>query len=677
MTTELTPRQLKQLEKQNRRKKYADLAIQGTNNSSIASKRSVEVLYLSKLSENDRSTQANEYFKYFVKKTPKRSPCINRGYWLRLHAIRSRLDSIVEATQKKIVVVNLGCGFDPLPFQLLDPNNEASRKYSGRVRFLDLDYPDLISKKVQIIKQNDELTNILGPECDELSDAVKFGTVNYIAAPCNLNYLETFKKDIVPFGLDDPELIKVFVAEVSLAYMKPERADDIIKLCGELPNSHFLMLEQLIPEGENEPFSKQMLKHFRKNDSPLLSVLQYKTLQSQRERFSKLGFPNINAGDMFKLWESVDVEQRLKVKSLELFDELEEFHLFCHHYIICHATNDTGFAFDGTYKFTPSKSIRSLEILTEAKFQILESSLARKFGAAAQDKLVLYFGGSSPARLNELIEVDVDTGNYIPLDTGEAPPVRMCHTLTSLGSSQEFMMIGGRQSPKDGYTDTWVFNMGSNLWRQGPSLPESRYRHTACLIENQILVFGGSTTGSPFLTYDPVQQTFKTPDHNLDLDRPLISAAMDYNHEAQVGVIVGGSFDETLVSDALYTFSYNGNTVKIKNSLKHPLLQRYGAKVKFINSHTLMLVGGTSPEMLFGQETSIVIIDIKSGKICGLKIHPDIWDDHPLFLVGFELVQISLDEFLVIGGGATCYGFGSVANKSFKISISNILNGLD
>lgn len=155
--------------KQERRKKYADLAIQGTNNSSIASKRSVELLYLPKLSsannfQMDKNNKLLEYFKFFVPKKIKRSPCINRGYWLRLFAIRSRLNSIIEQTpqDKKIVVVNLGCGYDPLPFQLLDTNNIQSQQYHDRVSFIDIDYSDLLKIKIELIKTIPELSKIIG-----------------------------------------------------------------------------------------------------------------------------------------------------------------------------------------------------------------------------------------------------------------------------------------------------------------------------------------------------------------------------------------------------------------------------------------------------------------------------------------------------------------------------------
>lgn len=76
--------------------------IMDTNNSSIVSKRSVEKLYWS---------GEPEYFRYFVNKFKRRSPLINRGYWLRMKAVETTVERfLTEDTGKKKVVVNLGCG---------------------------------------------------------------------------------------------------------------------------------------------------------------------------------------------------------------------------------------------------------------------------------------------------------------------------------------------------------------------------------------------------------------------------------------------------------------------------------------------------------------------------------------------------------------------------------------
>lgn len=78
-----------------------DESIIGTNNSSIVSKRSVERLY----------NPEPHFFRYFVKKPQRRSPLINRGYWLRMHAIDQVVHSFLnEPSEKTKLIVNLGCG---------------------------------------------------------------------------------------------------------------------------------------------------------------------------------------------------------------------------------------------------------------------------------------------------------------------------------------------------------------------------------------------------------------------------------------------------------------------------------------------------------------------------------------------------------------------------------------
>lgn len=76
--------------------------IMDTNSSSIVSKRSVEKLYFA---------GEPEYFRFFVRKFQRRSPVINRGYWLRMKAIDHEVRRfLVQEDGKQKLVVNLGCG---------------------------------------------------------------------------------------------------------------------------------------------------------------------------------------------------------------------------------------------------------------------------------------------------------------------------------------------------------------------------------------------------------------------------------------------------------------------------------------------------------------------------------------------------------------------------------------
>ena len=75
--------------------------VMATNNSSMVSKRSVEKLYLPE----------PHFFRYFVKKAIRRAPTINRGYWLRMHAIEWVVQQFLERpTDQEKVIINFGCG---------------------------------------------------------------------------------------------------------------------------------------------------------------------------------------------------------------------------------------------------------------------------------------------------------------------------------------------------------------------------------------------------------------------------------------------------------------------------------------------------------------------------------------------------------------------------------------
>lgn len=677
-----------QQSKKERKLKYADLAVQGTNNSSIASKRSVESIYLPKLGVNKNVTDdgsVREYFKYFVPKVINRSPCINRGYWLRLHAIRSRLESIKDGCgSKKILVVNLGCGFDPLPFQLLDKLNKDSESFLERFSFLDIDYSDLLKNKIEIIKQHSELSKIVGlKDIEGIKDTITCD--QYFTRPCDLNSTLNYKKLLLESQdlpqLQDPNVVKVFIAEVSLAYMKSELSDQIINISSMLPNSHFLMLEQLIPQGKYEPFSKQMLKHFKKNDSPLQSVNTYNTIESQRERFHNLGFSNINIGDMLQLWNSVPFKTRHAVEAIQPFDEFEEFCLFCHHYVLCHATNDPKFIFTDEYKFViePINEIPESDI--KAKFVPLDLDLKRSFGAGIVDSNgnIIYHGGCNPSRINETLFITENVTQSTPFEKATImPPVRTSHTFTHIPETTQGIVIGGRNAPHKAYNDTWLYNYKTNEWisRQA-KLPETRFRHCTVSISNdRLLVFGGVTQDTNiFLIYDTKKDVYENvtvADNSTELAQNISSASMSYDKETNTGFIIGG-LDEynNIILGTLYSFTVTGNEITINEVMRHPLLRRYGAKSVHLSKGKILLVGGISSDLLFNDNTNIIIIDYIEKTINSAKIPTEIWETSPLCLVGFDLLQIDDKRVAIVGGAATCYGFGNITNSSLIITVSN------
>lgn len=194
-----------------------DEFIMGTNNSSIVSKRSVERLYY----------EEPHFFRHFVKKPQRRSPLINRGYWLRMHAVEQVVRQfLLKPSEKcKKIVLNLGSGFDPLAFQWL---SRAPEICNG-VTFVDVDYPALIAKKVDVIASEPHLNNLLqDAEKNSTSSGILLRSQNYIAIGCDLTNIAELDK-LWRTEIDVSECMVLCTAEVSVTYMDTISANELIR----------------------------------------------------------------------------------------------------------------------------------------------------------------------------------------------------------------------------------------------------------------------------------------------------------------------------------------------------------------------------------------------------------------------------------------------------------------
>jgi tRNA wybutosine-synthesizing protein 4 len=178
----------------------------------IVSKRCVEKLY----HQNEPSV-----YKPFVPKFKRRSPLVNRGYWLRMKAVDSAIEAFLHRpTDKKMVVLNLGCGYDPLPFRMRCQKNALG------VMFIDIDNKELIKSKVKILTQDNQfqqhlhndihVTNGEGKDEDE---NIIFSSKSYLAVGCELTEINVLNR-IFNEIIRDCEIL--FLTEYSTTYM-PDR----------------------------------------------------------------------------------------------------------------------------------------------------------------------------------------------------------------------------------------------------------------------------------------------------------------------------------------------------------------------------------------------------------------------------------------------------------------------
>lgn len=134
-----------------------NLRVQATNDDSIVSKRSaVRAGYVD-----------DPFLRYFVAKPSQRSALINRGYYLRMAAVRHFIGEFVKANRNP-QVVSVGAGFDTTFFVLAKHvrvfyymHDLEYQEETQHVRYFEADFEELIKKKTGIIETTEALHSLI------------------------------------------------------------------------------------------------------------------------------------------------------------------------------------------------------------------------------------------------------------------------------------------------------------------------------------------------------------------------------------------------------------------------------------------------------------------------------------------------------------------------------------
>ncbi|KAK3046432.1 hypothetical protein LTS18_013361, partial [Coniosporium uncinatum] len=391
------------------------------------------------------------------------------------------------------------------------------------ILFVDVDYPELMRRKTDIVRENEVLANqVTNVEHSDAERGVMLRAVEYIAVGCDLKNLADLDGILRhELKLQDCEIL--FMAEVSIAYMPVMEADAVVKWASTFEDcqSHFCLLEQFLPAGADHPFAKTMLEHFAKQ-TPLKCVHAYPRLEEQRMRFVNNGWAEAEIGDLWALWQDpgfIPAAEKLEVDAVEPFDEWEEFALFAGHYLVLVAK--TACADSDTYLPAAAKGLASAkENSTTLSANLCSVSCgngaSRRFGAVFSNNLiqtldtpmssedndrsspVAYHGGITAISKAPVYDVYQIMSSQAILD---GPPEDvMCHTITTL-CQDNFLMVGGRTSPSKASSRCWLRLDG--VWARTHDLLPARYRHCAVKVELEgraaVLVHGGKTSSGEVL----------------------------------------------------------------------------------------------------------------------------------------------------------------------------------
>ena len=95
--------------------------------------------------------------------------------------------------------------------------------------FVDLDFPDLIAKKADVIVNTSQLRELIEPlERSSSPGGLAIRSENYLALGCDLG--ESNRLDELLAGIiDSPRSLILCIAEVSMTYMDVKAADALIE----------------------------------------------------------------------------------------------------------------------------------------------------------------------------------------------------------------------------------------------------------------------------------------------------------------------------------------------------------------------------------------------------------------------------------------------------------------
>ncbi|EDO42453.1 predicted protein, partial [Nematostella vectensis] len=658
--------------------------VQSTNDSSI----------LSKFSMVRAGYFKDEFLKFFVTKDAKRSPLINRGYYIRIKAVSQVLSLFLESSFKcyshYLQILSLGAGFDTSFFRF------ASEGRLTNTRFFEVDFPEVVKHKIKFIKQNN-LFNI--PHENELPSG--FHSEDYSLLGCDLKNLQGLEQKLLGCGIDTscPTLL---LSEVVLSYLDPISSSAVICWAAKrFDSAVFVSYEQVYPE---DPFGVVMINHFNRLGSPLRSITSYPSPQAQVQRYIEKGWTKAQYQDMNSFFNNLPVEEKQRVEAIEPFDEFEEWHLKCSHYILicglkgsCEAMakqmlpqENNG---EGILKNSVVESLCHLEMVFGCRYG--------HCGVALSDDLVVVTGGfglqnNRHTRISGM-HVLQDESAYLDFLDSNLPILtsgaRMFHTMNLL-SDNTILVYGGRTSPYKPCTQTILLSIERHVTSLDSDLmaplPQTGLFHLLFWFypyfvlyfkgDEGVLVIGGKTLQELALNdcYLLDIKHFNWTKISLSGSRLMCRHSHTATPWGSNGILLFGGLGTSGIPlsslqliDTQLLFSQKFEVQDI--DINPPLPPRY-SHTAHLRSESLILIGGVSQKTTGCPSATVLNLVSMTWKLLAFPVSPS---SSPVMLHNHCSVDIGFDRIMVLGGGGNCFSFGTHLNQNALVLNAAFLTSQD
>ncbi|XP_066301529.1 tRNA wybutosine-synthesizing protein 4-like [Branchiostoma lanceolatum] len=672
-----------------------DTAVQGTNDNSIVSKCSMCML----------GYFQDDFLGRFVAKPVRRAPLINRGYYIRAKAIDHVLKSFLTAHQGiKTQLVSLGAGFDSAYFRL------KSEGLLENTVFYEVDFPEVTKRKSDMIQTDEVLLKLVGED----SRIVENGIVSpfYKLIGADLRKFNMLQCLLEHHGIH-PDCPTLLLSECVITYMGVKSSNAVIRWASEtFSHAVFVTYEQVYP---NDGFGAVMQNHFKKLGTPLMNIQRYKTLESQQQRYLDLGWTTVRATDMNNFFTTlIPREEKLRVDSIEVFDEFEEWHLKCSHYAVVCAFKGSAVSLSET--IFPGINPRRLETLASQHIQPQDLCLSwknetfgngsvKRFGHASATltggKIITFGGfgerGNQHTRLCLVQLLDVASGSCLPIEPiGKELGPLLFHTATSV-SDDTVVVFGGRTSPYKPKGDLLQLKVIPKLERDTDQetswlyewetvqctgdYPCPRWRHSSAFVsiegKKYLIVFGGRTASDAVLGDVHVLSL-----ENMEWVQVRLSGnppSPRHSHSCTTWnnqvIITGGLCEDLQPSGAVHLATCapepQGNVTVVWTELEMtpPLSPRY-SHTSHVCGNSLLLVGGVNPGNHY--PPGLTVINLVSG-MWKEYAFPECKLERPIMVHNHTSDLLSKDELLITGGGGNCFSFGTHLNSGpLTLDVSNL-----
>ncbi|KAF8132092.1 leucine carboxyl methyltransferase [Boletus edulis] len=270
---------------------------------------------------------------------PTRPPLINIGTYVRSKSIDALVEQWLEFCEQQNTVcqiVSLGAGSDTRFWRInTGPRSHVLKSY------LELDFPDVVTRKAMAIRKSKELSAVLGsPESIVVaSSGTALHSAKYHLLSCDLRHSPSNSLAPILDGLLSQSLPTLLLCECVLVYMAPESSSALVDWFVNYFSSaqDGSILGAIVYEmfGLQDAFGQVMLNNLQSRNVSLPGAAPYPTVESLPERFTRHGFTFAHALTLSEVREKYISHSELeRMSHLELLDEVEELNLVLKHYAI-------------------------------------------------------------------------------------------------------------------------------------------------------------------------------------------------------------------------------------------------------------------------------------------------------------------------------------------------------